>query len=123
MEVSGRHVLQTGPRSEHRPESRESRKSRRQTTITVLAFVATVFVLDLLTPLGMPYWLLHSVPFFFIRYKTPRNFSYLLAMACTILILAGYVLSPGARAEPLTHRASAAIILWVVVIALARRRS
>jgi hypothetical protein len=100
----------------------DSRTSRRQTTIMVLTFTAAVFLLDLLTPVGIPYWLLYSAPFFFIRYKTPRHFAYLLAMICTILILVGYVLSPGGMAEPLTHRASAVMLLWVVAIVLARRK-
>jgi hypothetical protein len=99
-----------------------ARKSRRGTTIMILAFTAAVFVLDLLTPLGIPYWLLYGVPFFFIRYKTPRQFAYVLATLCTILLLIGYVLSPGGKSEPPTHRASAVIILWVVAVASVRRR-
>lgn len=89
----------------------------------IVSFTAAVFVLDLSTPLGIPYWLLYGVPFFFIRYDTPRHVVYLLATICTILMMVGYGLSPGGKAEPLTQRASAAIILWAVAIALACRRS
>jgi hypothetical protein len=99
-----------------------TRESCRPTTVMILSFVGAVFVLDLLTPLGIPYWLLYSVPFFFIRYSTPRHFAYLLAMVCTILVLVGYVLSPGGNAESLAHRASAAMLLWAVAFTLARRR-
>jgi hypothetical protein len=98
--------------------------SRRRVTAIIVSFTAAVFVLDLLTPLGIPYWLLYGVPFFFIRYNTPRHFAYLLAAICTILMMVGYALSSaGGKAEPLTQRASAALILWVVTIALARRRA
>jgi hypothetical protein len=97
--------------------------SRRRTTAMIVSFTAAVFVLDLVTPLGTPSWLLYGIPFFFIRYDTRRNFPYLLAAICTVLVLAGYVLSPGRKTEPLTQRASAAIILWLVAITLARRRA
>lgn len=96
--------------------------SPHQTSVRVLTFTAAVFVLDLLTPLGIPYWLLYSVPFFFLRYNTPRHLPYLLAIVCTILILVGSAFSPRGSAESLTHRASAAVILWVVAIILVRRR-
>lgn len=116
------HLLSFRSRPQDAPNDNGLRPSRHQTTFMVLTFTTAVFVLDLLTPLGIPYWLLYGVPFFFIRYNTPRHFAYLLAMVCTILILAGYVLSPGGMAEALTHRASAALILWVVAITLTRRR-
>jgi hypothetical protein len=32
--------------------------SRRRVTAIIVSFTAAVFVLDLLTPLGIPYWLL-----------------------------------------------------------------
>ena len=97
-------------------------QSNPQTTAMIMLFIAAVFVLDLWTPLGVPYWLLYAVPFFFIRYDTPRNFAFILAGTCTVLIVVGYVLSPGGKAEPLTYRASAALILWIVTITVARRR-
>jgi hypothetical protein len=98
----------------------DTRKSRRQTTALILSFTGAVLFLDLLAPLGIPYWLLYSVPFFFIRYDNPRHFALILAMLCTILMLVGYAVSPGGNGEPMTHRASAAIIVWIVVIALTR---
>ena len=97
-------------------------QSHAGTTMMIMSFIAAVFVLDLLTPLGIPYWLLYGIPFFFIRYNTPRNFAFILAGTCSVLIFVGYLLSPGERAEPLTHRASAALILWSVAIILARQR-
>lgn len=117
------HVLSIRSRPEHAPNDNGLRASPHQTTVRVLTFTAAIFVLDLLTPLGIPYWLLYSVPFFFLRYNTPRHLPYLLAIVCTILILVGSVFSPRGSAESLTHRASAAVILWVVVIILVRRRS
>jgi hypothetical protein len=104
------------------PSAHSVDESRPKTTYLVVSFVAAVFALDLATGLGMPYWLLYGAPFFFIRYHHRRSIAYALAALCTILLLAAYALSPEGKAEPLTERASAAIVLWVLVIALARRR-
>lgn len=120
--LSRSHVLSFRSRPEHAQNDKGLRALRHQTTVRVLTFTAIVFVLDLLTPLGIPYWLLYSVPFFFLRYNTPRHLPYLLAIVCTILILLGSVFSPLGSAESLTHRASGAVILWVVAIILVRRR-
>lgn len=118
------HVLSFRSRPEDAPNDNSLRASRHKTTVGVLTFTAAVFVLDLLTPLGIPYWLLYSAPFFFLflRYNAPRHLPYLLAIVCTILILVGSVFSPRGSAESLTHRASAIVILWVVAIILVRRR-
>jgi hypothetical protein len=48
-------------------------QSNPQTTAMIMSFIAAVFVLDLWTPLGVPYWLLYAVPFFFIRYITRQG--------------------------------------------------
>jgi hypothetical protein len=87
----------------------------------ILLFAAAVFALDLVAPLGIPYWLLYGAPFFFLRYNRRRYFPYVLAAVCTVFLFAGYALSSEGKAEPLTHRASAAIVLWIIAIGLGRR--
>lgn len=88
----------------------------------VIAFIAAVFVLDVLAPSGIPFWLLYGLPFLFIRYGPTRDLAYALAVTCTVLILVGYAFAREGSAEPLTHRASAVMMLWMVTIALARHR-
>jgi hypothetical protein len=85
-------------------------------------YVAAVFVLDLVTPLGVPVWLLYGLSFYFLRDHPPPFHILALAAACTILILIGYLLSPGAQPEPIMERVGATIIVWVIATMLVRRK-
>jgi len=85
-------------------------------------YLVTVFVLDLITPLGVPVWLLYGGVFYFF-YKHPAHLHVVaLAAACTFLILIGYLLSPGTQPEPIAERVGAIIIVWVIALVLIRRK-
>ncbi|HXX74149.1 MAG TPA: hypothetical protein VEI50_03385 [Nitrospiraceae bacterium] len=85
-------------------------------------YLVTVFALDVITPLGVPVWLLYGGAFFFL-YKHPAHFYVVvLAAACTFLILIGYLLSPGTQPEPIAERVGAIIIVWVIALVLIRRK-
>jgi hypothetical protein len=97
----------------------------RRPTITIVMCglcVLGVFILDLITPLGVPVWLLYGVPFLFLHEYTPRYHVRALAGACTILILVGYLLSSGTQPEPIMERIGATIIVWSLAIMLVRRK-
>ncbi len=82
-----------------------------------------IFVLDLLTPLGIPVWVLYGVPFVFLNRATPQYHVYALAGMCTVLILAGYLFSPSAaQHEPIRERVGAVIIVWFIATVLFRRQ-
>jgi hypothetical protein len=63
--------------------------SHRPTTTIVICGLCLleVFLLELITPLGVPVWLLYGVPFLFLHEYTPRYHVHALARGCTILIL------------------------------------
>ena len=86
-----------------------------------VALVAGVFILDLLTPLGVPVWLLYVIPFFLIPHDAPRYYSLSLAGLCTILIFLGYMLSSLGLPERVSGRGVVAIVLWVYAVMLTRR--
>jgi hypothetical protein len=97
----------------------------RHTPVTKIAisglFLVAVFVLDLLTPLGIPVWLLYGVPFLFLLAYRPRYYVHGLAVVCTFLIWIGYFLSPQGHPEPTDERFGATIIVWFIVLLFARR--
>jgi hypothetical protein len=97
----------------------------RRTPVTRIAIsglsVVAVFVLDLVTPLGIPVWLLYGVPFLFLKGYRPRFHVHGLAVVCTFLIWIGYLLSPQGHPEPTNERFGATILLWFIVLLFVRR--
>lgn len=81
-----------------------------------------VFVLDLVTPLGVPIWLLYGMPFYFLRDHPVQVHIFALAAASTCLILVGYLLSSGTQTEPIMERVGATIIVWFIAMVLVRRK-
>lgn len=60
----------------------------------ILAGLAGVFVLDWLTPLGFAVWLLYFLPLSASYWLPGRTSAYALAACCTVLVVAGFFLSP-----------------------------
>jgi hypothetical protein len=56
--------------------------------------MAGVFVLDLLTPLGIAIWALYVLPLGLSRWLLFRQLTWVVAGACTALIILGYFSSP-----------------------------
>ncbi len=84
-------------------------------------FLVAVFVLDVVTPLGIPVWLLYGMPFLFLQAYRPRYHVHGLALVCTFLIWIGYFLSPQGHPQLTNERFGATIIVWVIVLLFARR--
>ncbi|MFZ0825832.1 MAG: PAS domain S-box protein [Verrucomicrobiia bacterium] len=62
--------------------------------MTIPILVVGGFLLDLLTPLGIADWVLYVIPLLFALYVGSRWLPYVLAAILSMLLLAGYYLSP-----------------------------
>jgi hypothetical protein len=69
-------------------------KTNHSVTAVVVALTVMVFVLDLLTPLGIAIWILYILPLGVTRWSSFRPLTAAGAGACTPLIILGYYLSP-----------------------------
>jgi len=87
-----------------------------------LAFVLVVFILDLVTKLGTPVWVLYILAFFLMPSNLPEHYPLGLAAFCTLLMLVGYALSPQGLSEPLSQRGFVIIVLWIYATVLSRRK-
>lgn len=87
-----------------------------------LTLVGGIFIADLVTPLGTPVWILYLLAFFFIPDNTPQHYPLGLAALCTLLMLAGYLLSAEGASEPLSQRGAVIIALWIYAMVLTRRK-
>jgi PAS domain S-box-containing protein len=91
--------------------------------VPVLTFA--IFLLDLLTPLGMAEWLLYAVPLGFTvsspRARDPLYFS----VVATVLVTLGFFASPPGLAPTVdaVNRTMGVGLLWVFALALARWRT
>jgi hypothetical protein len=94
----------------------------RTRTFTIGLYLLGIFLLDLITPLGLPVWLLYGLPFFFLTETASRNHVYALGGVCIVLVHLGYLLSPAGHLEPLNNRYTATVVLSVMVLVLSRRR-
>ena len=60
----------------------------------VVALTAMVFVLDLMTPLGITIWALDVLPLGLTRWPPLGPLTFIVAGACAALIVLGYLFSP-----------------------------
>jgi hypothetical protein len=90
---------------------------------TSLILLGGIFLLDLLTPVSFPVWLLYLLPLFFIPTAATRRYPMVLAGICTALIFAAYWLSSDDSGEvsTLVHRVVVVAAIWVAVILRGRR--
>lgn len=80
------------------------------------ALMAVVFVLDLLTPLGIAIWALYVLPLgLSLRYLT-----FVVAGACTVLIMLGYLFSPPGAPFDVTviNRSLGVSMVWITAFFL-----
>lgn len=81
-----------------------------------LALTAGVFVVDLLTPLGLPVWLLYLVPVLLSSRMRRRIWPFTSAGFCSILVVIGLYLSPPGASYPyaLANRMIGVALVWAV---------
>ena len=102
-----------------------NQKQADHTLIAVIAaLVVLVFVLDLLTPLGIVIWALYVVPLGLTIWSSIRRLLPITAIVCSVLVLLGYFYSPpGVSFEYVVlNRFLGIVMLWVVVFFLWSKR-
>ena len=83
-----------------------------------------IFVVDLLTPLGVADGMLYAAVIVAMPSRGRLSWVVLAAFGCTILILGGYALSPEGEVPEWTsllNRGMSLLIVWVLAIALIAR--
>lgn len=92
-----------------------------QSPVLLRALVATsmcvLFIVDLLTPLGSAPWILYIVVVLLAAQSPEKKHTHMIALACTVLIIAGFFLSPRSVTEPvwiaLSNRAVGVLAVWI----------
>lgn len=98
----------------------EPTKTDHSVTAVVVVLTVMVFVLDLLTPLGIAIWILYILPLGVTRWSSFRPLTAAVAGACTPLIILGYFLSPpGIEPEmAIINRLLGIAMLWIAAFFL-----
>src|SRR5689334_649153 len=103
----------------------DNQKQADHTLIGVIAaLLVCVFVLDVLTPLGIAIWALYVVPLGLTIWSSIRSLLPITAIVSSVLVLLGYFYSPpGAPFEYVViNRLLGIVMLWVVVFFLWSKR-
>jgi hypothetical protein len=89
-------------------------------TVVIVALIAIVFVLDVLTPLGIAIWALYVLPLGFTRWSSVEHLVFIVAGTCTALIILGDVYAPpGAALEVgVVNRMLGVLMVWITVFFL-----
>ncbi|HKW85558.1 MAG TPA: hypothetical protein VJM82_00650 [Nitrospiraceae bacterium] len=89
------------------------------------AVIAAVFVLDLMTPLGIAIWVLYVVPLGLTRWASRSHLPIIIAGICTVLVILGYFYSPtGASPEfAIANRSLGVMNLWGLAVFLLYERA
>ena len=95
-------------------------KTYHSVTAVVLALTVMVFVLDLMTPLGIAIWILYVLPVGLTRWSPFEPLTASVAGACTALMIFGYFnSSPGIDPEiAFINRLLGILMLWVTALFL-----
>jgi len=93
-------------------------------TGVIAALIIMVFVLDLLTPLGIAIWALYVIPLGLTTWSSIRNLLPSTAGVCSVLIILGYFYSPpGVSFEyAVIDRSLGIVMVWAVVFFLWPKR-
>jgi hypothetical protein len=93
-------------------------------TMVIMVLIVMVFVLDLLTPLGLVIWTLYVIPLGLTSWFSHRGLLPITAGVCSVLVILGYFHSlPGASYEYVViNRFLGMVMLWAVVFFLSAKR-
>src|SRR5574341_203893 len=94
-------------------------------TMVIVLLMVIVFVLDLLTPLGLVIWTLYVIPLGLASWSSIRGLLPITAGVCSVLVILGYFYSPpGASFEYVViNRALGIVMLWAVTFFLWAKRN
>ena len=89
-------------------------------TAVIMALIGIVFVLDLLSPLGIVIWVLYVIPLGLTTWSPVRRLLPGSAVVCSVLLILGYIYSPsGVLFEyAVINRSLGIALLWIVVFFL-----
>jgi hypothetical protein len=93
-------------------------------TVAIVALIVMVFILDLLTPLGVVIWALYVIPLGLASWSSIKGLLPITACVCSALVILGYFYSPpGASFEYVViNRSLAIVMLWIVFFFLWSKR-
>jgi hypothetical protein len=102
----------------------EPKQADHAVTVVIFALIAMVFVLDVLTPLGIALWALYVLPLGFTRWSAVEHLDFIVAGVCTALIILGYVYAPpGVSLEVgIVNRMLGVLMVWITVFFLRPER-
>ncbi len=88
----------------------------------IMVLAAGVFLVELQMPLGFTPWLLYAIPLGLTYWAPYRYAPLVIAMACTLLVVLGYFLSPAGVSIPiaLTNRVFGTMTFWVLGLLILR---
>jgi hypothetical protein len=92
-------------------------------TMVIMVLIVIVFVLDLLTPLGLVIWTLYVIPLGLSSWFSHRGLLPITAGMCSVLVILGnFYSSPGASFEYVViNRSLGIIMLWAVTFFLSAK--
>jgi len=93
-------------------------------TMVIVMLSVIVFVLDLLTPLGLVIWTLYVIPLGLASWCSMRNLLPITAGVCSVLVTLRYFYSPPGIPYPyvVTNRSLGIVMLWAVTFFLWAKR-
>src|SRR5574341_2200883 len=93
-------------------------------TMVIVVLIVMVFVLDLLTPLGLVIWTLYVIPLGLASWSSIRSLLPITAGVCSVLVILGYFYSPpGASFEYVViNRPLGIVMLWAMTFFLWAKR-
>ena len=93
--------------------------------LVIAALTAGVFVLDVLTPSGISIWALYVLPLGLSRWFLFRQFTWVVAGTCTVLIFLGYFYSPpGASCDvAVINRSLGVFMVWIAAFFLKNEKA
>ena len=102
----------------------EPKQADHAVTTVIVTLTAMVFLLDVLTPLGIALWALYVLPLGFTRRSAIDHLIFIAAGACTALIMLDYVYSPpGVSLEVgIVNRMVGVLMVWISVFFLRLER-
>ncbi len=98
----------------------ESTKADHSITVLVVVLTAIVFVLDVITPLGIAIWALYVLPLGLTRWSPLGSLTFIVAGACTALIVLGYFFSTSGMSPDLAifNRILGVLMVWIAAFFL-----
>ncbi len=98
----------------------EPTKANHAITVLVVALMVIVFVLDVMTPLGIAIWALYALPLGLTRWSSSGRLTFIIAGGCTALIVLGYFYSPAGASFDIAviNRSLGVLMVWITAFFL-----